>query len=340
MMELKFKDDTNRIIQDVLFDGNVRSFYEHKFPYGHEDLAKYIAESGMGVFSVLIITERLEYDLYNDPNHCVQTNSLCISQAREEARKQLMNKYYSSEQLKEMMEKYDLKTWETNAPEKRSDEADRKFKLHIEDALFEAQEMLLLPEIIESKTYHSKLRLDAEGYPVENEDGDYIELGPEDEALQKKQYEEELEKILMPRVMTKYDRRALMPHPFNWWDWRNGFQQYFFIKDGDSIYCDHGGSGSSGRRETQGRMAHTFATLSEKYGIEAKTLFFRYDRKNQMVYLDSSDTFKAMNRELSGNYDSDYKVVKELFKGRLVMETGQDDEVRGIANITKDDFYG
>lgn len=108
-----------------------------------------------------------------------------------------------------------------------------------------------------------------------------------------------------------------MPKPFDYWDWRNPFQQYYFWKRDDKIYWVRGGSGSSGAREHQGRYAHIFA-CAENHGSKIQTFCCKYDKRNRFVLSHFYDCFKAINRELMGNYPASYSEVKQLFKGKLL----------------------
>jgi hypothetical protein len=109
-----------------------------------------------------------------------------------------------------------------------------------------------------------------------------------------------------------------MPAPFCHWDSRNRFQQWFFIRRGDSIEYHQGGSGSSQQRETQGRYGHVFATLSARHGKRIPTHVLMYSETNRLLMVRKYDTFKAVNEELVGNYHADWGETGSLFSGRLL----------------------
>lgn len=351
MFDLKLEDNK---IKNIVFCRNFEPFTQKGWPYSHTELADYFrCYELLNLKSVIIIAKRMCEDLYDDPKHCVKTNHLCVSEVREEARRRLQNKYYSEEELDALAKKYNLHFWKTNDPEYMKKEGERDFKFQVQDAMFRTQEELLFPEIIDYFTYHTKYQLDEFGCPLTDNEGNEILLN--DPELVDERYRNELERIFMPQVRTSYERRALMPTPFDWWDWRNSFQQYFFvarlnrlvtIKEERNLsnqkwgihYCI-GGSGSSGQREIQGRMSHTFATMAEKYGIEAETFYCQYTDRNELVYLGKSDTFKAMNRELSGNYQSPRETVKSLFKNRCVCITGECDGIDEVTNENNKEIW-
>ena len=83
-----------------------------------------------------------------------------------------------------------------------------------------------------------------------------------------------------------------------------GFQQWFLIDMGDTIRYIHGGSGSSNQREAMGRWAHTFAALAREHQHETPTLLFEYDTHNRLRFVEHFETFRAIGRELTGNYPS------------------------------------
>ena len=85
------------------------------------------------------------------------------------------------------------------------------------------------------------------------------------------------------RIEYRYHRRYEMPLPFNHWDSRNAWQQYYFSKNQEGFfYYAQGGSGSSGQRYNHGFYGHLFALLNNENPVP--TYFFTYDSRNQFVF--------------------------------------------------------
>lgn len=281
--------------------------------HSHESIAEIIAKNGYKTYMVAVVCDRLATDHWDDPIYMHKTNHIIVSKAKEEARRALMNKYFSPEEIAHLIEKYEMPTLEFNF---KADE-DRGFKFKLEDSFFEYQEEREIISIMESVLDGSKYKVDDEGYPIEDDEGNFI-LEDDPEKVDK-QKEKLLEEWLIPRVQTTYDRVYNMPAPFSWWDYRSAFHQGFFVEvDTEGVtYVDMGGSGSSGRRESNGRWAHTFGLLAHKYKIETPSFFMRYDKNNVFREDFRLDTFAVIGRDLSGNYSSSQEIMRPLFKGRV-----------------------
>ena len=85
------------------------------------------------------------------------------------------------------------------------------------------------------------------------------------------------------RVEYRYHRRYEMPPPFNHWDSRNRWQQYYFAKNRENVfYYAQGGSGSSGQRYNHGFYGHLFALLNSQDPVS--TYFFTYGSRNRFIF--------------------------------------------------------
>jgi len=272
------------------------------FDADHVEIAESISSKKHSCLSIFVQCERLDESLYNDPNHMQQTSFIGISRIKEEARKQLNNHYFDDEQIDALIKEYELSTVEKNFGDQSEN---YKYKSDLKDAIFAAQEAQLYPEIIKQFKEQCKYNY--------NDDCD------EEKELTKKEFEKAWKKeslaIWMPQTFTQYERVYHMPSPINFFDSRNRWQQYFFVDIGDEIQYAIGGSGSSGRREEQGRYAHVFATLAKTE--EIPTLCLLYNSKNELKFVHQYDTFMTTNRELSGNYKSSSRIIKPLFQDRI-----------------------
>jgi len=304
----------------------------------HEEIAKAIHEdikSGKKIKTHMIIieSETLADEHWDDPAYMHKTNRLIISEAVEEARRELTNKYYNQDELSKFMQKHKLHTWKYNFKEEEKDK--RKFKLEIEDAIFEYQVTKAMVENMVGHLELAKYKLDEYGYPIEKEEGaeDYdnpltLETDPD---VVEKQKEILLERLLAPRMLTEHNRVYDMPHPFSHWDSRSFYHNFFFVENAgiELLLYSRGCSGSSGAREENGKWAHTFAYLAKEYGIETPTYHLQYDSHNKLRLINKYDEFKCFWNDLSGNYFSDHETVEKLFG---------DKENRIIECVRKFDF--
>ena len=315
--------------------------------YFHDEMAAVLSEkikAGKPIRTCMIVIEdeTLADEHWDDPKYMHKTNNLIICEARQEVRRNMIaNKYFNRDELKEFMEKNDLLSWKYNYQEQ--DEKERKFQFVIEDAIFDYQETVEMVKHVESYLENAQFKLDEHGYPIEKEyseekpkevscfteevtidesedeeDNDYI--FEKDPAVIEAQRELILHRLLKPQVRTTHERVYDLPEPFNYWDSRSFWHQFFIVIDEDAkeLYYARGNTGSSGAREDNGRWAHTFAQLANVHGIETPTYHLLYNSHNELNLVAKHNEFKAMHYDLSGNYQSTHDVVDSLFEGRLL----------------------
>lgn len=116
-----------------------------------------------------------------------------------------------------------------------------------------------------------------------------------------------------PRIEYEYHRRYDMPKPFNHWDSRNPWQQYYFAKHKDNIfYYAQGGSGSSGQRYNQGFYGHLFALLNSESPVP--TYFFTYNSFNRFIFDREEKNMWLNFFDLVGNFQIDWKESERILK--------------------------
>jgi hypothetical protein len=116
------------------------------------------------------------------------------------------------------------------------------------------------------------------------------------------------------RVEYRYHRRYEMPPPFNHWDSRNAWQQYYFGRNQDSvIYYEQGGSGSSGQRYNHGFYGHLFALLNSEKTVP--TYFFTYDSHNHFIFNRKEKGLCLNFFDLVGNFHIDSKESQQILEG-------------------------
>lgn len=247
----------------------------------------------MRFFSVYVIMEHLQEDLWEDSRYADKQEVDLCSLVEEEVRR-----YW----------------WDRNTEHlKRIDNLMESYK---NDSKY-------------SKMSERELRnkaikeLDQEIYPlaIERVKEHYQEI-----------YEDEWEKYwkkedpFKKRTEYRYYRRYDMPPPFSHWDSRNPWQQYYFAKNKDgSFYCAQGGSGSSGQRYNHGFYGHLFALLNNETPVP--TYFFTYDSQNRFIFNRKEKSLWLNFFDLVGNFKIDQKEswrilegvnkIKDRFKTRL-----------------------
>ena len=116
-----------------------------------------------------------------------------------------------------------------------------------------------------------------------------------------------------------------MPKPFNHWDSRNPWQQYYFTKDKDNVfYYAQGGSGSSGQRYDHGFYGHLFALLNSESPVP--TYFFTYNSRNNFVFVREETSLWLNFFDLVGNFKIDWKESERILKDVVKIE----DEFRSV----------
>lgn len=273
----------------------------------HEKLADEIGDHT--VQSVLVLSDRLNEELWDNPKYMRKDLQILVSEFEEHIRKEIMNDYYTDEQILEFCKKYDLETESTSYTKAEN----RAHWSRLFDAFVELRHRLMFPSTL--LQFERVFRVfDPETCDERPKPLTRTQLAEVWPAY--------LEKILMPRTSVTYKRLYNLPPPFNWWDDRNLWQHYFFVSEspGAPISYRHGGSASSGVRENHGLMSHTFATLSDRRG-GVKTLVVGYSNNSVLAPIAEYDTFKTLPYELSGNYSSDRDTLDSLFKGKLITST-------------------
>lgn len=325
--------------------------YIRESPNEHTALAESLSKGNNIFESVLISVESLNEALYDNPRFNKIETIILVSEIEKEAREQCNNQYLSDEQIEKIILDKEIILRAGNYTTK---EENHRHKCAMTDHIYEAQLKSLYPEIIDMKkeqfkysydeldyeltdkienAYYDMQQLDETEFDFANakdyllslvlelEDTDFYfdmndgQIIRKPEAVER-EWPNELLRLLTPSTIQRNNRIYDMQKPFDHWDHRNPWQQYFFVKNLDTgvVYYTRGGSGSSGARETQGLMAHTFVTLSKKFKIP--THICKYNKYNEFIYVNKHDTLKVINQELSGNYR--VKLDKSIFDGFLL----------------------
>ena len=104
-----------------------------------------------------------------------------------------------------------------------------------------------------------------------------------------------------------------MPPPFNHWDRRNLWQQYYFAKNQEGIFFyEQGGSGSSGQRYNHGFYGHLFALLNNEKLVP--TYFFTYNHRNKFVFNREEISLWLRFFDLVGNFKIDWEESQRILE--------------------------
>lgn len=252
--------------------------------------------------SVIVTCSRIADEHFDDPAYNKITYTEIISWVEEEARRRHTNRYMSVEDTHEI-----LKANEASfvAGNNTSEEQNRRFIGSLEDGVFLAETYAHYPDIINLLKEDFKYNDDDEGKRKKKKDFEA-------------NWPTELIRRLSPRTMANVERVYAMPEPFNHWDSRNSWQQYFFWRTLYGSAYVQGGSGSSMQREYHGRFAHAFAFARKIHDIKIPTTWLHYDEHNRFSIKRAWPDLKVMREELSGNYQVDLKDTLSLFAGCLM----------------------
>lgn len=234
----------------------------------------------MMFFPVYVTLEHLEDDLWEDSRYAIKEDVRLCSRVEEEVRR-----YW----------------WDRNTEHlKRIDELMASYK---NDSKY--------TKMTERELRDKAIRdLDQEVFPemIERVKQEYQEI-----------YEDEWEEYWIkedpfkPRTEYRYQRRYEMPPPFNHWDSRNSWQQYYFGRDRSGcFYYEQGGSGSSGQRYNHGFYGHMFALLNSENPVP--THFFTYDSRNQFNFEREEKSLWLNFFDLIGNFGIDREESREILK--------------------------
>jgi hypothetical protein len=234
----------------------------------------------MRFFSVYVFMELLDNDLWEDDRYVEKEKVHLCSLVEEEARKYWWGR--NREHMKRIDERIaSLK----DDPEYRDmKEGDLRDKV-VEDLNRE-----IYPEMIErlKEKYH---------WMYEDE--------WEEHWKQEDPFKE--------RVEYRHHRRYEMPPPFDHWDSRNAWQQYYFGKDRNGLFhYAQGGSGSSGQRYNHGFYGHLFALLNRENPVP--TYFFTYDSHNCFVFNRKEESLWLNSVDLVGNFHIDWEKSQRVLK--------------------------
>jgi hypothetical protein len=238
-------------------------------------------DRSMEYFSVYLDMEHLREDLWEDERFVIKEEARLCSRVEEEARR------YWWDKNTEHLDLIDKRMQELqNAPEfKEMKEKDLRDKV-IKDLNNE-----VYPEMIET-------------------------LKEEYQEIYEDKWEEywKKEDPFKPRTEIRYHRRFDMPPPFDNWDNRNLWQQYYFAKNKEGIfYYSRGGSGSSDQRYNHGFYGHLFALLNAKKSVS--TYFFTYNSHNRFIFSREEKRLWLHYFDLIGNFKIDRKESEKILEG-------------------------
>jgi hypothetical protein len=260
----------------------VRHFDLSSFMSGKslEDVFEKIDKT-MKFLSVYVFMEPLEDDLWENSRYAEKEKVLLCSLVEAEARK------YWWDRNREHLELID----------------ERVESLKKDPAYKDMKEGDLRDKVIED--------LNREVYPIAIE-----RVKEEYQELYEDEWEEywKKEDPFKERVEYRYHRRYEMPPPFNHWDSRNAWQQYYFGRNQDSvIYYEQGGSGSSGQRYNHGFYGHLFALLNSEKTVP--TYFFTYDSHNHFIFNRKEKGLCLNFFDLVGNFHLERKESQQILEG-------------------------
>jgi hypothetical protein len=280
----------------------------------HEKLADIIVQRECEVASVMIVMNQLGSEHWDDPKYMRRTSEIGASEVEIAARERMTNRYPAISEIDAMLKEWGIPSDVDNFSKgKNAEEQNSKRHSKLLDLMFEAYTNALYPEIIEEFREGFK-----EDWKAEKKKGNWADA-----------WEKEKIRLLAPCIINEYERVYNMPDPYNHWDRRNPWAQFYLVGYAKKIAWVQGGGAGSLQRELHGRWGHTFAALAKK-GIEAPTYCYRYTADNEFILEKTYEKFRVHRCDLTGNYPADWNKTKDLFPNRLLSTTdGKIIEIKG-----------
>jgi hypothetical protein len=244
------------------------------------------------------VVEPLDEQLWDDEQHTSWTARVGACEARVEARRRMLDARLGPVQVEDRARVLGFPA--TGG----SDQPSGTYRTEVFDAVVDELETLAMLDVLDQE--RELCHFDVDEYE-EFDDDDEHRVSDEEAH---RRWKIRRRQLLAPVPLIERRRRYHLPPPLDQWDRRNAVQQWYFAATDRRVDYWQGGSASSGQRETHGRMAHAFATLSQSTTI--RTVVIQYDAHNIARLRVDSPTLLVDHADLVGNYAIDYEASEEL----------------------------
>ena len=273
----------------------------------HDKLAQTLLSRECEIASVLIIINPLNRSHFDDPKFIRRNTELSVSEVESIARARMVNQYAPSKEVDKWIKDWGLLQSVNNySTGKGAEDLVLKRRATLVEMIFQAHRHAIYPKILKEFREKFKSNWDAAG---KGEGWEHAWL-------------KEKIRLLCPTLVTSFNRIYNIPEPFNAWDQRSGWSQFYIVGMGGKAGVVRGGPGDASQRETHGRWAHAFATLANR-GIDAPTYCYRYTSENKFVLDKSFERFRVYASDLTGAYPAQWVHTKDLFTKRLLSVSGE-----------------
>lgn len=309
-MQIVTEPESNKVTH-VIHKGEHRHFNTHEchscdYTNKHEEIAESIKD--LKLSSIIIFIDHLDEDISEDPYYASLEHYIICSELEEDAMRILERKFPDVDTVKSLLTSYGCSLSKGNHFTE-SEHVEHRIKLT--DDFYHNLIYLETPALLE----------DRKEYLSEDEEGEPI---PEDKL--EATIAAGLMEYVSPRTRIHWSRKMDLPKILSHWDSRNPVQQYFFVERDGHTEVAQGGCGSSGSRWDIGIMTHAFAHL-HRQGKQIPTYVMLYNSRNELILMDSYDTFRCVNRYHGGNYHIEHDKSEELLKGIVIDKDGADEDL-------------
>ena len=258
----------------------------------HDLVAQKLIDQGATLYSVILFTEHLEDELYDDPNYCSRSHDTYqpayyrdlynnFERNRDRLKEIIWDDkkefpYSLHDRAEAVIKKWNLPDYAATAA---TEDENLKYRMELKDNISEAFVMM---ELLEAFKWHKEML---------EEEHEELELSEEEKRIA---IEKEMFEYVMPRVETRYERKNSLPYPFAV---TRIVTQYYFMEYEDAIDYSEGCSIGSSLREDHGRMAHAFMVADGHKSIP--TLVMVYDSRNRALLSRCYDGFMAYRHDLT-----------------------------------------
>lgn len=136
------------------------------------------------------------------------------------------------------------------------------------------------------------------------------------------------EKLFKSRTRIDRKRYYNLPHPLNYVDWRNPYDNIFIWEDCGKKFFRKGGSGSSAGRETNSKFIYGFSLINKKRPI--KSYLFLYSDDNQLYFVKEFASLTVPRYDIGSNYHLASIAKEKILSITNFIEWKDSDKLREI----------
>lgn len=156
-----------------------------------------------------------------------------------------------------------------------------------------------------------KMKKEVDDYIIKNE------LEPRYKEKILKKYKNH-ERLFNPRTEIHKERHYNLPHPLNYVDWRNPYDNIFVWEEAGKKIFQKGGSGSSGGRETNSKFIFGLSLINKTNPVGS--YLFSYSSDNKLYFVKEFSSLTVPDYDIGWNYHLKGRDAEKVLLGTNVIE--------------------